>query len=235
MKDRILAAYLKDFGQQFGLADLGEAEAFEQFTNYCVISKHHPDRFDPDDVTVGGGGDLGLDGVGMLVNEHLVRSSSDVDYLKKSRRRLDVQFIFIQAKTSPRFEAADIGAFVSGVREFFEPSPPAVANDAILDLYKIKEYIFDSSIDMDQSPICSLYYVTTGVWMEEPALRTRIEQGMADISRPGSFRRSNSYRLIAKVCNASTEGFIKRSFARSSSRSIPFSHRSRGCRRPTSV
>jgi len=87
MRDRIIAAYLKDFIEQFGLSELNEAAAFEHFVNYYVTSKHHPDSFDPDDVAVGGTGDLGLDGVAVLVNDHLVSSREDVDYLKKTLRR----------------------------------------------------------------------------------------------------------------------------------------------------
>jgi cold shock CspA family protein len=187
MKDRIIESYLKDFVEKFDFTALNEAEAFERFVNYCVISKHHPDSFDPDEVGLGGGGDLGLDGLGVLVNEHLVFSRSDVDYFKKMLRRLDVQVIFIQAKTSPRFDGADIGTFFSGVRQFCSREKPLGANNAVIERHEIKEYIFDSSIDMDRSPICRLYYVTTGTWTEEPALRARIDQGVTDINQTGLF------------------------------------------------
>jgi hypothetical protein len=69
MKDRIIEAYLKDFREQYCEADLDESLAFERFVNHCLISRHHPDPFDPEDVTVGGRGDLGLDGIGILVND----------------------------------------------------------------------------------------------------------------------------------------------------------------------
>ncbi len=187
MRDRIIDAYLKDFLDQFGLAGLDESEAFEHFVNHSVISRHHPEGFEPYDVSVGGGGDLGIDGIGILVNDHLVFSAADVDYLKKTLRRLDVQFVFIQAKTSPHFEAADIGNLVAGVRQFFSQTAPPDVNDRIRELHSIKEHIFDSSIDMDRSPTCRLYYVTTGTWSDEAALRSRIEQGTSDLKRTGLF------------------------------------------------
>lgn len=187
MQDRIIAAYLADFITEFGLRDLTEAGAFEYFVNYCVVSKHHPDSFDPDDVAVGGSGDLGIDGLGILVNDHLVSSREDVDHLKKALRRLDVQFIFVQSKTSPHFEATDIGTVIAGVRQFFSPALPLDVNERIRELYDIKEHIFDSSIDMDRNPICRLYYATTGVWNDEPALRSRADQGLADLKRTNLF------------------------------------------------
>jgi cold shock CspA family protein len=187
MRDRIVAAYLKNFTSQFGLADLSEAEAFEHFVNYCIISKHHPDPFEPDDVSVGGTGDLGLDGIGILVNDHLVYARSDVDYFKKALRRLDVQFVFIQSKSSAHFDAADIGTFLSGVRQFFVGQHAADANGKVLELLDIKEHIFDASIDMDRTPSCRLYFVTTGTWNNDPPLRARIDQGISDLKQTGLF------------------------------------------------
>src|SRR6476660_5162246 len=58
MKDQILSAYLRDFIEKFGLGSLKEDEAFERLASYCVVAKHYADTFDPDDVSVGGPGDL---------------------------------------------------------------------------------------------------------------------------------------------------------------------------------
>ena len=187
MRDHILAAYLKDFVDQFGLSDLDEATAFEQFVNYYVISTHHADDFDPEDVSVGGSGDLGLDGIGILVNDHLTSAPSDVDHFKKDFRRLDVKFVFVQAKRSPHFDAAGIGTFFSGVRRFFETSPPTPASDQIHHFYEVKHHIFDSSRDMEQSPTCRLYYATTGNWSGESELCVRVEQGKDDLQRTHLF------------------------------------------------
>ena len=99
MKDRILTSYLKDFSDDFGLADLDENEAFEHFVNYSIISKHHLESFEPEDIAVGGPGDLGLDGLAIVVNDHLVASTSAVDHLKNTLRRLDVDFILSVSET----------------------------------------------------------------------------------------------------------------------------------------
>ncbi len=187
MKDQILDAYLRDFTEKFGLAGLKEEEAFERFVSYCVIAKHYADTFDPDEVCVGGSGDLGLDAVAILVNDHIVFSKEDVDHLKKTLRRLDVQFVFVQAKTSPKFEATEIGTFISGARQFFERTVPPEANAQVRDLHAIKQYIFESSIHMDRSPSCHLYYGTTGTWTEQQPLLTRIEQGTSDLKRTSLF------------------------------------------------
>ncbi|HEX9119715.1 MAG TPA: hypothetical protein VF840_04190 [Terriglobales bacterium] len=172
MKDRILASYLKDFSKEYRLECLDESDAFEYFVNYCAISKHHPDSFEPEDVSVGGPGDLGLDGLAILVNDHLVISKTDVDHLKQALRRLDVEFVFIQAKTSPHFDAAEIGAVFAGIRQFFAQAEPRAANDIIRELHAIKEHIFDSSIDFEHNPICRVYYATTGTWSGDHASKS---------------------------------------------------------------
>ena len=187
MRDRILTAFLHTFVDKFGLGQLNESSAFEHLTGHCVISKHTPESFDPGDIVVAGPGDIGLDGVGALVNDHIVSSVEDVEHFQKTLRRLDVQFVFVQAKTSPRFDSADIGNFISGVRQFFQSDPPAAANARILALHSLKEHIFDHSIDMDRVPACHLYYVSTGHWQGDAAVQTRIDQGVDDLLTTGLF------------------------------------------------
>jgi cold shock CspA family protein len=187
MKDRILSAYLKDFIDEFSLTGLAEGEAFERFASYCLVSKHYTEVFDPDDVVVGGPNDLGIDAIATLVNDHLVQSNEDVDHLKTTLRRLDVQFIFIQSKTTPRFEGAAIGTFVAGVRTYFSKASLQIANSFVRAQRALKEHIYDSSIDMDRSPICRLYYVALGSWQNDATVRARIDQGLLDLQKTDLF------------------------------------------------
>ena len=79
MNDRILQSYLDDFKDQFNLADLDEPTAFEYMTSHCIVSKHNPENFSPEDIVVGGRGDLGLDGAAVLANGHVVLSKGVID------------------------------------------------------------------------------------------------------------------------------------------------------------
>jgi hypothetical protein len=40
----------------------------------------------------------GIDGLAIIVNEHLVTNVKEIEDLKNFRKKLDVQFIFIQSK-----------------------------------------------------------------------------------------------------------------------------------------
>jgi hypothetical protein len=90
MQDPILNAYLRNFVTKFGLQEYSEAEQFELFVSYYVVSKHYTDQFDPEVIAVGGGdgSDLGIDALAILVNEHLVRDNTSVDHLIKRIRSL---------------------------------------------------------------------------------------------------------------------------------------------------
>lgn len=72
MKDRIVEGYLKDFCDTNGLQRIDQSKAFEHFVNFCVVSREHPENFDFERVSVGGPGDCAIDGIAILVNDHIV-------------------------------------------------------------------------------------------------------------------------------------------------------------------
>lgn len=184
--DRIVASYVKDFADENGLVGIDESELFEHFANYCVISRDHPEPFELDHVHLGGSSDTSIDGIAILVNEHLVQSEREIDFFKKSLRRLDVHFLFVQAKTSEKFDMGDIGNFIHAVRDFFENKPPR-GGPQIERLWKLKEYIYDASIDMSHTPQCTMYYMTTGKWLGDDRLKARIDADTAQLRNTDLF------------------------------------------------
>ncbi len=131
--DKILTSYVEDFAGKQDFGDLPPAEQFHHFVNYCLVSRATSDSFDIEDLSTEGDGDTGVDGVAVLVNDHIVSSPDDVDYFRDRVGRLDVEFIFVQSKSGAHFCAAEIGTFLFGVREEWHcrklgsrrPSPPA--------------------------------------------------------------------------------------------------------------
>jgi cold shock CspA family protein len=111
----------------------------------------------------------------IIVNEHLVTTREEIDYFKKTLRRIDVRFIFIQSKTSEKFEMGPLGNFLFGVRSFFEKTSPIPANVQVRNLRALKEYIYDQSLDMNTIPTCELFYATTGSWTRDKILEGRVD------------------------------------------------------------
>ncbi|MBE9256629.1 MULTISPECIES: hypothetical protein [Aphanizomenonaceae] len=86
--DRITSSYLKTFKQEQSFSeDLNESILFEHFVNYCIVSKEYNAQFLLEDIHIGGGGDLGIDGIAIIVNGNLIISSKDfIKYCKKNGR-----------------------------------------------------------------------------------------------------------------------------------------------------
>jgi len=163
--DRITSSYLQAFKQAQSFPDDSqESVLFEHFVNYCIVSKEYNAQFSLEDVHVGGGGDLGMDGIAIIVNGNLITSPEELDDFAKSNKYLDVEFIFIQSKTSNSFDAKEIGTFLGGVEFFFDSVselPPV--NDQIKYNQEIMESIYKKSpLFKNRRPISKLYYVTTG-------------------------------------------------------------------------
>jgi len=102
--DTILENYLDDFRKDFSFKKEESTKLFEHFVNYCLITKIDSDRNAIENVNVGGKSNPGIDGIAIIVNEHVVNTREQVDYFLESLGRLEVEFIFIQSKTSEHFE-----------------------------------------------------------------------------------------------------------------------------------
>lgn len=186
--DRILESYLKDFQKEYGHPEnLEKSKLFEYFVNHCIVSRLHSERFEVDEVTVGGGGDMAFDGIAIIVNDNLVFSKEEVDDLKEKFHRLDVNFVFVQSKTSNKFDSGEIGNFIFGVESFFKHGLPANANESVKALKDLADYIYDQSIDFASNPSCSMYYVTTGSWQNDTQLKHRIDIGEKNLKDTGQF------------------------------------------------
>lgn len=187
MKDKLIEGYLKDFVGAHDFTDLPESEAFEHFVNYCIATREHPENTEFEAMSVGGSDDLAIDGIAILVNEHLVSSKEDVDFFLRTLRRLDVRFLFVQSKTSERFTVADIGSFFYGVQTFFKKNSSVPMNAPLRAVQELKDYVYSKTVDMEVAPTCELYYATCGKWTGDHALSERVKAGKADVDGTGLF------------------------------------------------
>ena len=120
MQDLVLEGFIHDFAEARGIGDFKQDDLFEAFVASSVFRKYHQcDISDLEDgVLVGGSEDGGLDAVAIMVNGRPARTEEDVSFFVDKLRRLDVEFAFVQAKSSSGFEASQIGNFAFGVEQF---------------------------------------------------------------------------------------------------------------------
>lgn len=175
--DKVTKSYLEEFRQEQSLPDdLPESDLFEYFAIYCAVSNSYDEEFDPADVRVGGGNDLGIDGIAIIVNGALVDSIEEAEDLLKLNGFLDVKFVFLQAKSSSNFSGQEIAALFDGVKEFFADNPTLPVNEKIEAAREIMAWLYSKSVKFKrQKPTVELHYVTTGQWTDDEYLVKSIE------------------------------------------------------------
>lgn len=187
MHDKILEGYTNDFANQFGFPDATSADIFGHFANYCVLSKLTAESVDLDEVDVDGSDDTGIDGLAILVDGHVVTTAEDVDFFRDTLHRLDVEFVFVQAKSGSHFSAASIGTFLFGVKAFFDDASTMPANPAVAAARVLKNYIYSLSIHMERSPKCTMAYVCSGEWHDDVTLKARVDAEVEALRRTNLF------------------------------------------------
>jgi hypothetical protein len=172
--DLITKSLLTEFAREQGIERYSESEQFERFAASLTIGRWVSETIDPDEVVVGSGSDTGIDAVAILVNGSLVDDAVSVNELAERNGFLEVLFVFVQAETSSSFDAAKIGTFGFGVRDFFSPQPVLPRSQEINDLAQVMRAIYEQSSKFKRAnPICRLYYVTTGSWVGDKTLQAR--------------------------------------------------------------
>ncbi len=174
--DLITKNLISTFQQQQGFDDNTDPSVlFEHFSNYCVVSREYADEFEIEDIYVAGGNDLQLDGAAIIVNGALISSTEEVGDLANTNKYLNVEFVFVQAKSGPNFSGADISNMFFGVRELFTESPTLPRNETLVEKEQIIRYIYkNSEFFRYGNPRLKMYYVTTGKWTNDDQLVARI-------------------------------------------------------------
>ncbi|WP_293132951.1 AIPR family protein [Microcoleus sp. bin38.metabat.b11b12b14.051] len=170
----ILKAHFNNFKKKFEIDAIPtssdkDGAAFEKFVNYVLFSMDYPEIFTADAelldfVGVGGSNDTGIDGIGIKVNDRLVRNTDEVTEIALASKKINVEFFFIQSKMKNKFEKTELNTFGTGVKVFF--SDPALPENArIREFREIKDFIYsDEAVvrKLDKNPSLFLYYVSTG-------------------------------------------------------------------------
>ncbi len=196
--NKIIASFLDIHQKEYGIESYGPETAFEHFINKCVVNKYSIERFDPTDVMTDPG-EKGLDGVAICVNGRLITTSDELQSICGEAPNLEVKFIFIQSKTSENFDGDEIGTFLYGVRAFFadEANRPKT-NEKMENLIKLKDEIYNHSVDMSVPPVLELYYVCCGKWSDGNGLMPRVNLDVKPLRDSQDFSQVNFYPYDAE-------------------------------------
>lgn len=193
--DAILASFVKDFAEHFGYKPEVDSGLFELFVNQTVIARLTQDDFDIEKLSPGSNGDLGIDGIAIVLSGHPVLTREDIDFFL-DRGNADIDFIFTQAKTSDSFSSAEIGSFLEGVLLFFQETLPKNTNDHIREFWDLKSHIYANTVKLLRAPSCRCYYATTGKWVGDQVCEKRVDLGIERLKATSLFREAPTFHPL---------------------------------------
>jgi len=212
--DRITKALLKEFTEANSLQKLDQSKAFEHFCSYILTSQHYDENIDTQDIVVGGSGEIGIDGIAIIVNGSLVNSHEEIDELRKINGYLDASFILVQSETSQGFDLKKLGHFGDCARDFFNDAEFQENSGSVKTTHAIVEKIFELSSSFKRGkPQCFLYYATTGKYQNEKPFEIKIKKIETELSKLGVFRKVEIECIDADKLHSlynSTKNTIKR-------------------------
>ncbi|MGK7896718.1 MAG: hypothetical protein AB4372_24645 [Xenococcus sp. (in: cyanobacteria)] len=176
MKDQILEKYVLDFKDEKGIIEHNFDKIFEHFVNDSIVSKLYPRELNYEDLSTGGGDDIGLDGAAIIVNGNIITDENQIDFFINSNGSIEVTFALIQSKTSPKFRADHVGTLIFGIKSFFDDRPSIPENSQITKLRKVKDKVFNSSLYFQENPTLKIYFATSGTWAEPAQITGRVER-----------------------------------------------------------
>jgi len=171
--------------------EMSESDVFELFAIHSVVANAHDDEFSPEDLNTGGGNDLGIDGIAIIVNGVLVSSVEEAGDLLKINGFLDVRFIFIQAKSGSKFDSGEMAIFMDGVVEFFADTPTMPVNPDVVVARELMTWIYGNSVKFSrQKPVVEMHYVTTGSWKNDATLSAVASKRVETLDDTGLFSKT---------------------------------------------
>lgn len=175
--DLVTQSLLTSFAKEESLSsELAESVLFEHFVNFAAVSSEYGDEFDVEDLHTGGGDDLGIDGLALLVNGTLISDSDEIEDLAAANKYLEAEIICCQAKSGGNFTGSEISNFFFGVKDLFSTGPALPRNAAVANKeHLIRETYKKSPLFKRGNPVLRLFYATTGKWQDDSKLLARIE------------------------------------------------------------
>lgn len=178
---------LNDFCKNFNFNNISETEKFEHFANYIIVcNEYDSSQFNILDLHTGIG-TQGIDGVAIIVNNRICFSVDEIKESIEFNKKLDVEFIFIQSKTSEKFEGTELEGFCRWVKTFFsfgtEFKTPQMKK-----FIEMAKLIFENGRYFKKNlPSIKLYYVCNGKWNEDENLVSIINENKKEFDNLSLF------------------------------------------------
>lgn len=185
--NQLVQGLLTKFVEDQAFVGLTQSQAFERLATWCVLARSLPGGSAVDDL-MAGDDTVGIDALAILANEDLVLDQQDAEDITSSGHTVEVDFIFIQAKTSEKFERAQILNFGDAVADFFSITPGLVSSSLIQEKRSAKDVLYAKSpLFRTRRPILRLAYVTSGLVPSDPNIQSAVTSATKKLQQTSLF------------------------------------------------
>lgn len=189
----ILNAKFKKFCEARGYEENGLG--FERFVNFTIFNNFQPNAFSDQElfelICVGGDNDLGIDGLGILVNDRLIKSIQDIDDILNYSPKIKVDIVFVQSKMrEDGINKDSVNNFLFGAKEFLSESIASPINENIENFFKIKNYLFTIDVceRLSDNPTIWAYFVAHTGRNPSPHVEAIVTKFTQDIEMMNSYK-----------------------------------------------
>jgi hypothetical protein len=168
--DRVTAGLLSTYVETAGLSSLPTHQQFERFATHIALSKLFGGTFSADDFCVGDGVQ-GVDAVALAVNGVLITDASQLEDVLSDDGAFLAELVFLQAKTSAKFELGDLSIFADTVTALVTTQDSSV----LPEFAEMLDLLWDNSDRFSENPIVRLFYVTCGRWDGPKPIERKID------------------------------------------------------------
>jgi len=190
----IVKVRFKRFVEQYGLQGNEESKNFEIYVNYLIFTSHQTDVFSVktdlfETINVGGTDDLGLDGIGIKINDAFIASKDDVLEYVKAKKKINIELFFTQSKYRPNFVASEFNVFQSGVVDAVSEKRYKVGNSKVNAWLELIDFILSEEVMIlwDKKPSIRVYFVAMGKWYNDANIIAYENKMRDDIAKIGNY------------------------------------------------
>lgn len=206
IKHPIIKSYVQEFASTNGLDAADEHILFEMYINNLLLDVYCNDSLSSfHDMETGSA--FGIDGIAIIVNEKLVSSEEDVDFIIEKTKKIDVEFIFTQMKTSDKFTRTEISDFYTAIVRFFNFDKCSIPE--IRGAWEIMRYIYGYAAKFKSTPRLKLFFTTlsgSGIDMEDIHLKEEIRLGIVNLKKLSLFQEiADNYLCISDIMNLNSK------------------------------
>ncbi|HFE9683933.1 TPA: AIPR family protein [Clostridium perfringens] len=186
--NRIIESLFENFVTKEELIGGLDSKNFEKFIVKNICQSVCNFEFKYDDIITGSGGDCGIDGLAFIINDIFISNYDELEKYIEMNNSISVKILFIQCKSSERFECKEIRGFGDGIVDFLSEEPKKEQSDIIRQKHRMFELIIKNYNKIKNEFECFCYYVTTGTLVEDKNIKSTKETILKDIQRLEIFK-----------------------------------------------